>query len=63
MEETPPPPRPQGDLIDVTDPKAVAAWAAWLRVDEAKLRRLVAVAGSSAGQMEYILGINPRSRW
>jgi hypothetical protein len=55
--------RPTGDTIDLNDPESVRAWAAWLEVDVDKLRRLVAIAGSSAGQLEYILGINQRSRW
>jgi hypothetical protein len=58
-----PPIRPKADVIDLSDPEAVRAWAAWLRVDEAKLRRLVGIVGASAGQMEYILGINQHGRW
>ena len=55
--------RPDGNAIDVSDPEAVRAWAVWLQIDEDQLRRLVALAGPSAGQIEYILGIKQRPRW
>jgi hypothetical protein len=57
------PSRPPGDTIDILDPEAVRAWAAWLEVDHNTLRNIVRIVGSSAGQIEYILGKNLRSRW
>lgn len=57
------PKRPRGDTIDVTDPKAARAWAAWLDVDQSQLLRVVRIAGASAGQVEYLLGKTKRSRF
>jgi len=58
-----PPQRPKGDTIDVTDPEALRAWAEWLEIEPAGLARIVAIVGSSAGQVEFVLGKTNRSRW
>ncbi len=59
----PEPVRPTGDWIDIHDPAALRAWALWLEVDHAKLRQLVGIVGANAGQVEYILGKSPATRW
>ncbi len=48
--------RPKGDTIDITDPEALSAWAAWLEISEAQLTRIIRIVGSSAGQVEYVFG-------
>ena len=60
---TDPPKRPEGDTIDVTNIESLNRWAAWLEVDPVLLIRIVGVVGSSAGQVEFILGKSDRSRW
>jgi hypothetical protein len=57
------PQRPNSGTVDPDNPEAMRAWAAWLRIEEGNLRRLVAIIGTSAGQIEYVLGITQRSRW
>ncbi len=61
--DTKPPARPRGDMIDIEDPAAIRAWAAWLNIDEGMLLRVVRIVGCSAGQIEFLLGRDPRSRW
>jgi hypothetical protein len=58
-----PPMRPKGDTIDLADPQALHDWAVWFSVKESMLVRLVRIAGSSAGQIEYILGTSKRPHW
>jgi hypothetical protein len=49
--------------IDATDTESIRVWAAWLRVDEGQLRRLIAIMGSSVRELEYVLGVHQRPRW
>jgi len=58
-----PPKRPAGDTIEISDPDALRAWAAWLEIEPAGLVRIVGILGPAAGQIEFLLGKSDRSRW
>lgn len=57
------PTRPTGEWIDIDDSAALRAWSVWLDVDHEKLRQLVGIVGANAGQIEYMLGKKPVTRW